>query len=106
LYQFFPFYRHRLAIGNGGMSVRSREAQAREAPLMPARSAGIILYRGTGEELEVLLVHPGGPFWRNRDLSAWQMPKRLVEPGEEEGTPPGARSPRSSASRSTACSSR
>jgi predicted NUDIX family NTP pyrophosphohydrolase len=31
---------------------------------------------------EVLLVHPGGPFWRNRDRGAWQLPKGLIEPGE------------------------
>ena len=31
----------------------------------------------------MLLVHPGGPYWRNRDRGAWQLPKGLVEPGEE-----------------------
>lgn len=53
---------------------------------MPPSSAGIMLYRTTGNGLEVLLVHPGGPFWRNRDLGAWQMPKGLVEPGEYDET--------------------
>lgn len=38
------------------------------------RSAGILLYRALGE-LEVLLVHPGGPFWKNRDTGAWSIPK-------------------------------
>ena len=33
--------------------------------------------------LEVLLVHPGGPFWRNRDAGAWQIPKGEIEPGED-----------------------
>lgn len=49
---------------------------------MPARSAGILLYRRMTCAFEVLLVHPGGPFWRNRDVGAWQLPKGLVEPGE------------------------
>lgn len=50
---------------------------------MPLLSAGIILYRRRGDELEVLLVHPGGPFWRNRDEGAWMIPKGMVETGEE-----------------------
>jgi predicted NUDIX family NTP pyrophosphohydrolase len=50
---------------------------------MPARSAGVMLYR-QGLELEVLLVHPGGPFWRNRDKGAWQIPKGEVAPGETD----------------------
>lgn len=43
-------------------------------------SAGILLYRAG---LEVLLVHPGGPFWARKDLGAWSIPKGEVEPGEE-----------------------
>ena len=39
------------------------------------RSAGILLHRGRGDELEVLLVHPGGPAWAKRDLGAWSIPK-------------------------------
>ena len=50
---------------------------------MPPRSAGILLYRRARSGLEVLLVHPGGPFWRNRDDGAWMIPKGLVEAGEE-----------------------
>jgi predicted NUDIX family NTP pyrophosphohydrolase len=50
---------------------------------MPKRSAGILLYRQTGTSLEVLLVHPGGPFWAKRDPGAWTIPKGLVEEGEE-----------------------
>ncbi|MDO7841939.1 NUDIX domain-containing protein [Sphingomonas immobilis] len=53
---------------------------------MPARSAGILLYRHTRGMLEMLLVHPGGPFWRNRHAGAWQLPKGLVERGEEDAT--------------------
>jgi predicted NUDIX family NTP pyrophosphohydrolase len=43
-------------------------------------SAGILLFRRY--PLEILLVHPGGPFWRRRDQGAWQIPKGLVEPAE------------------------
>ena len=44
-------------------------------------SAGILLFRRR-DGLEVLLVHPGGPFWRHRDEGAWQIPKGLIEPHE------------------------
>ena len=50
---------------------------------MPKTSAGWILYRRRGGALEVLLVHPGGPFWAKRDDGAWSIPKGEVEPGEE-----------------------
>jgi predicted NUDIX family NTP pyrophosphohydrolase len=50
---------------------------------MPARSAGILLHRRSGDELEVLLVHPGGPFWARRDAGAWSIPKGEHEPGED-----------------------
>jgi predicted NUDIX family NTP pyrophosphohydrolase len=53
---------------------------------MPARSAGILIHRQSDAGLEVLLVHPGGPFWRNKDVGAWQIPKGLVDPGEDEET--------------------
>jgi predicted NUDIX family NTP pyrophosphohydrolase len=46
------------------------------------RSAGILLYRLTPGEPEVLLVHPGGPFWASRDLGAWSIPKG--EYGDDE----------------------
>ena len=42
---------------------------------MPKLSAGLLLYRRTGSELEVLLVHPGGPFWARKDDGAWSVPK-------------------------------
>ncbi|WP_296613033.1 NUDIX domain-containing protein [Sphingomonas sp.] len=44
-------------------------------------SAGVLLFR-RHRLLEILLVHPGGPFWRHRDQGAWQIPKGLVEPAE------------------------
>lgn len=49
---------------------------------MPLQSAGILLYRRTGGSAEVLLVHPGGPFWQGRDVGAWMMPKGGIEAGE------------------------
>lgn len=42
---------------------------------MPAKSAGILAYRRRGGQLEVLLVHPGGPFWARKDEGAWSIPK-------------------------------
>ena len=39
------------------------------------KSAGILLYRISNQVLEVLLVHPGGPFWKNKDAGAWSIPK-------------------------------
>lgn len=51
---------------------------------MPAkRSAGILLFRLAGGGPEVLLVHPGGPFWAKRDLGAWSIPKGECEEGED-----------------------
>jgi len=50
---------------------------------MPKKSAGILLYKFHGDRLLVLLVHPGGPFWSNRDLGAWSVPKGEYEPDEE-----------------------
>jgi len=38
-------------------------------------SAGLLMFRGSAETVEVLLVHPGGPFWKNKDLAAWSIPK-------------------------------
>lgn len=42
---------------------------------MTKTSAGILLYRRSEDGIEVLLVHPGGPFWQTRDLGAWSLPK-------------------------------
>ena len=46
-------------------------------------SAGLLLYRYSEGGPEVFLAHPGGPFWKNRDLGAWTIPKGLVDEGEE-----------------------
>jgi predicted NUDIX family NTP pyrophosphohydrolase len=50
---------------------------------MTKTSAGILLFRKRGARVEVLLVHPGGPFWANKDDGAWSMPKGLIEEGED-----------------------
>jgi predicted NUDIX family NTP pyrophosphohydrolase len=50
--------------------------------MSPPPSAGILLFRQRGGETEVLLIKPGGPFWRNKDAGAWMIPKGMVEPGE------------------------
>ena len=50
---------------------------------MPKRSAGVLLYRIRAGAVEVLLVHPGGPFWANKDLGAWSIPKGEYEPGDD-----------------------
>jgi predicted NUDIX family NTP pyrophosphohydrolase len=46
-------------------------------------SAGLLLYRRRGEDMEVFLVHPGGPFWAKKDLGAWSLPKGEIEEGED-----------------------
>ena len=50
---------------------------------MPRKSAGLLLYRRLGRRLEVFLVHPGGPFWANRDEGVWSVPKGEIEPDEQ-----------------------
>jgi predicted NUDIX family NTP pyrophosphohydrolase len=47
------------------------------------KSAGILLYRRTGAETEYFLVHPGGPFWKNKDIGAWSVPKGEFGEGED-----------------------
>jgi predicted NUDIX family NTP pyrophosphohydrolase len=42
---------------------------------MAKQSAGLLLYRRSGKDLEVFLVHPGGPFWQNKEEGAWSIPK-------------------------------
>ena len=56
---------------------------------MANRSAGIIAYRRNAGRLEVLLVHPGGPFWKKKDAGAWSIPKG--EPERDEELPAAAR---------------
>jgi predicted NUDIX family NTP pyrophosphohydrolase len=47
------------------------------------RSAGILLYRVAGSAPEVLLVHPGGPYWARKDAGSWSIPKGEYEDGED-----------------------
>ena len=50
---------------------------------MAKESAGLLVYRKKGGQLEFLLAHPGGPFWKNKDAGAWTVPKGEVQDGEE-----------------------
>lgn len=50
---------------------------------MPAESAGLLMHKRVDGRRLVLLVHPGGPFWRGKDLGAWSIPKGEPEPGED-----------------------
>ena len=49
-------------------------------------SAGVLAYRRRGPGLEVLLVHPGGPFWRHKDEGAWSIPKGEIDHAEDPET--------------------
>jgi predicted NUDIX family NTP pyrophosphohydrolase len=49
---------------------------------LPKRSAGLLMYRRRGSALEMLLVHPGGPFWARKDDGAWSIPKGEYDGGE------------------------
>jgi predicted NUDIX family NTP pyrophosphohydrolase len=51
---------------------------------MATVSAGLLLYRRRGSQVEVFLVHPGGPYWAKKDDGAWSVPKGLVNPAENE----------------------
>jgi len=46
-------------------------------------SAGILLFRIRGDVPDVFLVHPGGPYWRNKDAGAWSIPKGQLEEGDD-----------------------
>src|SRR5947207_14120311 len=50
---------------------------------MPVISAGLLMFRRLPKGLQVLLVHPGGPFWKNKDAGAWTIPKGLANPDED-----------------------
>jgi len=49
---------------------------------MAKDSAGILMYRWHGPRIQVLLIHPGGPYWAQKDLGAWSIPKGEFGPGE------------------------
>ena len=50
---------------------------------MPKKSAGILMWKHVDGVLQVLLVHPGGPFWRNKDAGAWSLPKGEFDDTED-----------------------
>jgi len=50
---------------------------------MAKQSAGLLMYRYRTGKVEVLLVHPGGPYWAGKDSGAWAIPKGEIEPGED-----------------------
>jgi predicted NUDIX family NTP pyrophosphohydrolase len=50
---------------------------------MARRSAGLLMFRRRGPGIEVLLIHPGGPFWANKDVGAWSVPKGEYDDSEE-----------------------
>lgn len=50
---------------------------------MARESAGLMLFRGRGAGIEILLGHPGGPYWSGRDEGAWSIPKGGLNPGED-----------------------
>jgi predicted NUDIX family NTP pyrophosphohydrolase len=50
---------------------------------MAKTSAGLLMYRLRNNQPEVLLLHPGGPFWRNKDLGAWSIPKGEIAQHED-----------------------
>jgi predicted NUDIX family NTP pyrophosphohydrolase len=51
---------------------------------MPKKSAGLLMYRVRDKRLEVLIVHPGGPFWAKKDAGSWFIPKGEIAPDEDE----------------------
>jgi predicted NUDIX family NTP pyrophosphohydrolase len=51
-------------------------------PVSRLQSAGLLLFRLRDNHIQVLLGHPGGPFWRRRDQGAWTIPKGLIAPGK------------------------
>src|SRR6185295_12544802 len=65
-----------------GTQDRHRGSRSRLSGAMPETSCGILLWRRDADAVRVLLTHPGGPFWRNRDDGAWTIPKGGGEPGE------------------------
>ncbi|HVP88396.1 MAG TPA: NUDIX domain-containing protein, partial [Casimicrobiaceae bacterium] len=80
-HRFLPAMR-RVPEAPVDVSVQSIPCQERRA-LVPKRSAGLLMYRGAGADLAVLLVHPGGPFWRGKDIGAWSIPKGEIEEGAD-----------------------
>jgi predicted NUDIX family NTP pyrophosphohydrolase len=62
---------------------RFRVRRACSGSPMPKLSAGLLLYRRTGDAIQVLVAHPGGPIWARRDLGSWSLPKGALNDGED-----------------------
>lgn len=58
-------------------------APAARSPSAPVATAGVVVWRRTAADIEILLVHPGGPFWAKKDEHAWSIPKGEFDPGTE-----------------------
>src|SRR5258708_3697590 len=76
--RYFTMARDCSAAARSRRPMRRRRESWMPRPL----SAGILLFRQCSGETEVLLVRPGGPYWRTKDVGAWMIPKGHVEPGE------------------------
>jgi predicted NUDIX family NTP pyrophosphohydrolase len=55
----------------------------RDTGVVGKRSAGILLFKIENGKPRILVVHPGGPFWRKKDAGAWSLPKGEYEPDED-----------------------
>jgi predicted NUDIX family NTP pyrophosphohydrolase len=76
-------------LSQDSVPLRSEEKLNMESPLnaagRSAASAGVLMYRRVGSKLEVLLVHPGGPYWRRKDHGSWSIPKGEMNADEDAG---------------------
>lgn len=59
------------------------DGYSRSVQAVAKRSAGVLLYRIAGTDVEVLIAHPGGPFWARKDAGAWSVPKGEYADGED-----------------------
>ena len=75
--------RRRTSGKKGGSRRRTGTSSSGRGSTLRGPSAGILLYRGDAGRHEVLLVHPGGPWWRRQEAGAWSIPKGECMAGEE-----------------------
>ena len=75
--------RRRTSSGKGGSRRRTATTSVSDGAKARGPSAGILLYRGDAGRHEVLLVHPGGPWWRRQEAGAWSIPKGECMADEE-----------------------
>ena len=66
-----------------GLPCAASDGTKNGRPRLPKLSAGILMFRTRDAGLQVFLVHPGGPFWRNKDAGAWSIPKGEYTEGED-----------------------